>query len=944
MMEMGKGKCFGAFCLLDERICAELLKLGISTPTDVQEKAIPVILSGRDALIIAPTGSGKTEAAMLPLFHKLIKEKGREGAELPRLIYITPLRALNRDIFLRMERLSRAIGLSCIVRHGDSTANERRAFLIEPMDWFVTTQESFVMMLSHEKTRERLRGIKYVVIDEIHELIDSERGSELEVALRRLRLMVGSYQLVGLSATIWNEELLKGFYPFKRGCAVIKSDHEKRLSVVVDTSGLEGFMNNEKHLDWLISKLAEIKRRYRSAIIFTNTRNTSEFLGFQLRERGFDDIAVHHGSLSIDVRKGVEASLKEGSLWGVVATSSLELGIDIGHLDLVIQYGSPRQALRLVQRAGRSGHRLGEESKAIILAEPLLDDIVESAVIARRAVEGLLEPQEPHRKPLDVLLHQLVGMVLAGEVKDVEEALGLLRATSTFKDLDMSTFNEVIEYASQTNLVRVTGNAISPGRRARSYFFSTNMIPDTKKIPVYASYGEKIGYLDGDFVLAKLAKGSRFVLAGREWDVQEIGDDKVIVRPAETRAGIPPAWEGELIPVDYKVAREECDVLYRAAMEGVEKILTTYPYLSEAAAKFIGKVVEEALSHGYLPPSHRYVLIETDESDKLSVIYSCLGSKGNDALAILIGHYITTRLGYKVAYSSDPLRIFIEMSKPGVLSVVEKVLLELAANARSVIDEEAERAVKGTNLFLWKLSQVAKKMGIISPDASLREASRLVKYLGDTIAGKEALRELLTEKLDFPLVSVFLADIAQGRRKIITQTRRGLSPYTTYGGRASTLSVTQTQGMPTEIAIRMLEKRALEKEVLLVCLNCGYRRSQVVESLPDEIVCGRCGAKIITPIPAGFEEMINAVDRYLKLNKDLKQLSDREKELVREAIERAELVLTHGKKAVIALSVYGVGPRSARRALSALKFGWEEFLKTLYEEQVNWFRTREYWD
>lgn len=943
MMQMSNNDCTGAFKLLDKRLCAELVKHGITTPTDIQEKAIPAILEGRDVLIIAPTGSGKTEAAMLPLFHKLLAEKEKSDNGLPRLVYITPLRALNRDIFVRMEKISMGIGLSCMVRHGDSTVSERKAFLREPRDWFATTPESIALMLSHEKTRERLKGIKYVVIDEIHELVDSERGSMLEVALRRLKRLSGGAQLVGLSATISSIEAVASLYPFRRNLVIIRSDADKKLEVTVETSGQEGQLSPEKHGEWLARKIDELKRRYRSAIIFTNTRSTAELLGAELRSRGHSDIAVHHGSLSLEVRRSAETALKRGEVWGVVATSSLELGIDVGHLDVVIQIGSPRQALRLMQRAGRSGHRLGEKSRAVILAEPVLDDIVESAVIARRATSGELEEQKPHRNPLDVLVHQLVGLVLAGEARTIDEALEFLRQTYTFRELDEATLNEVLEYASQSGLIRVTGNTISPGKRSRSYYYSTNMIPDTKKIPVYTSTGERIGFLDEDFVLAKLAKDARFVLAGSEWVVLEIGDDKVVVKPAETKLGLPPAWEGELIPVDYKVAREECGFLARAHMEGVERVLTDYPFLGSEARRFIAWVADEARRRGFYPPSGSYVLLEYDESDRLAVIYSCLGSKGNDALASLLGHYISTRMGLRAALSTDPLRVYVELGRSGASIIVEKALLGAAAIADELA-AEAEQAVKATSLFTWRLTQVARKMGMITPQAGLKEALKLVRYLGDTIAGKEALRELLHENLDVERAVGLLKELASNKKRILKQPRRGLSPYTIYGGRASVIGSTGTTSMPLEVAAKMVEKRALEKQVHLVCLNCGYSETRVVESLPETIVCKKCGARIIAPIPVGFTEMISAVQRYLANNKNKKGLSQREKELVEEAIERAQLVLSHGKNAVIALSTYGIGPRAARKALAALKFGWEEFLKKLVEEQQNWYRTREYWD
>lgn len=942
--------CKGAFAALDKRICERLLKLGIAEPTDIQEKAIPVILSGVGAVLVAPTGSGKTEAALLPLFHlMLVNKDSGDGGEGPSLVYITPLRALNRDIFVRMEELSKSIGLRSLVRHGDSSTTERRLFVQGGFDWFITTPESFTMLLTHEKTRDRLKSIRYVVVDEVHELVDDERGSELEVSLRRLEGLTGGFQFVGLSATLPDPELPKRFFPcrglVKRECVVVASEPSRRPEVVVDTSGLSGFFEHGKHLEYVSSKLEELRDAYRSVLLFVNTRSTAEALAHYLASRGLVDVRVHHGSLSTSVRKEAEKGFKDGDVWCVVATSSLELGIDIGHLDIVVQYGSPRQVARLVQRAGRSGHRVGKEPRALILAEPLLDDVVESMVIARRTLAGILETQIPHKGPLDVLLHQLVGMVLAKEAKTFDDFVRILRKSYSFSDVDRQLLQRVLDYAVEVGLLKTDGERVFPARKSHTYFFSTNMIPDTARIPVYSHSGEKIGYLDEDFVLARLAKGARLVLAGQEWLVLEVGDREVRVAPAEPSTGLPPAWEGDLIPVDWKVAREECCLLSRAFKEGKDGLRRAYPFVSENALEFVTKVVEEARRGGFVPPGPGYVLLESDGKGEVAVAYTCLGSKGNDLLSMLLAYYVTNSLGKRVLVASDPLRVYLKVTGGDSFEVLNSALRGLANDVEYFLSEEVLRAaIKSSNMFVWKLSQVAKKMGMVSRDMGLREAARLVKFLADTIAGEEAVRELLVEKLEVTVVRGLLEDLRKGAKRVIMQPRRGLSPFTTYGGRGALRIHVREHGLPVDLAIRMLERRALEKEMVFACMVCGYSYKSVISELPDSVSCPRCSAKLVCPIPIGFEEMLEALRSFFKSGKDLKLLNENHKELVMEAVERAELVLVYGKPAVIALSVYGIGPRSAKKALGALKFGWNEFLRVLYLEQLNWFRTREYWD
>ncbi|MGC8674883.1 DEAD/DEAH box helicase [Fervidicoccus sp.] len=929
-----------AFDLLDERLLKVITEYGYREPTSIQNKAIPKILQGRDVIITAPTGSGKTEAAVFPIFSLMLKDESWNGK--PLMVYVTPLRALNRDIFVRLEDISNKIGLKSIVRHGDSSKRERGDFLRSSYHWFITTPESLSMLITHSATRDMLTDIKFVVIDEVHELIDSERGNTLEVVLKRLKRIVKKYQFIGISATIPDASIIKKFYscPF---CEVIEDDVKKDIEIKVRIPGSGTSSKGEDEFSEILKIINEEIERAKSSIIFTNTRDMAEFLTYKLRELGRDDIEIHHGSLATEVRKSVEKKLKGGEIKGIIATSSLELGIDIGSVDLVIQYGSPRQAIRMLQRVGRSGHSIVKKARGIIVTTKNLDEIIESVVIARRTLKGELESLIPHERPFDVLVHQLVGMLLSAEQRKEEEILKFLNATFSFRNLTEEELKKAIEFCEGIKLIiRKENGELVASRRAREYYYSTTMIPDVQKIPVVTVYGDRIGYLDSDFVLSKLDEGSSFILQGREWSVVSIDDEKLVVEEVTERMGAPPSWIGEMIPVSRNVAREAISLLSRICRgEVYEKIKSQYQSITIEAYDFVKKVCEDTRKQGFEFPSQNIALIDWTKTGLLVLTYP-LGSNGNETLSLLISNYIFSKTGRSVSTSSDPYRIYMESTFPLTLNDLIEALYSLSLKEKDEIEEMIKSQLKKSNIFMYKLSTVAKKMGAISKNATLSEVKKVLKYYKDTLIGEEAFREVFYEKLDIRSVIEMLKDIKSGKVRIVAQPIEGLSPLVVNSSSAPRPVGYALETLPQELLIKVLEKRILEKTVLLKCMNCGWEKSVKVSELPDIISCEKCGARAVAPLPPSNEEFVNAIRKYFKEGK--KSLKGKEKEYFEDAVKRAKLVITHGKTAVMALTPYGVGPKGASRALSMLKLGWNEFLRTLYEEERNYFRTRKYWD
>ncbi len=331
--------------------------LGFSKLTEIQKQSIPKILEKKNSLIIAPTGSGKTECSVIPIFSQIKKTKTLNKIK---ALYITPLRALNRDVFRRIIRYGEIEGLGIKIRHGDTSQTERRKISDSPPDVLITTPETLVILLSQRKYLSALSELEWIVIDEVHELLASERGSQLSISMERLQLNSNQeIHRVGLSATVGNiSEAGKFLVGNNRKCEIIQDSSIRKYDVTVKF--VDGGIYEVA--DGIIDYVKEMKI-HSPVLLFTNSRGESETLASVLKERTKMKIDMHHGSLSRQVREETETILRDGIPGIVVCTSSLELGLDIGSIDLVIHYGSPRQVSKFMQRIGRSKHNRDSSAK-----------------------------------------------------------------------------------------------------------------------------------------------------------------------------------------------------------------------------------------------------------------------------------------------------------------------------------------------------------------------------------------------------------------------------------------------------------------------------------------------------------------------------------------------------------------------------------------------------
>ncbi len=928
------------FRLLNPKLREVILKYGYVKSTLVQRRAIPLILKGYNTLIMAPTGSGKTEAALFPIYSRILENYGKEQGIL--LLYVTPLRALNRDILVRMEHIAKEIGLNVAVRHGDTTQYFRRKIAENPPHMLITTPETLHYLLVHNLMRKALKNVRWVVIDEVNELMSSKRGVILSVALERLVKLVGrEFQRIGLSAVVGNVELAKRFVGGPRYVEVVEVEYKKPYRVIVETpqpkeedeilASKEGLTSDTIAR---LRRIVEILDKAKSAIIFTNTRDLAELLASRLRSVFGIDALVHHGSLSKAVRVSVEQKLKKGIAKYVIATSSLELGIDIGRVDVVVQYGSPRQAIKLMQRVGRSGHREEAESLGYIITLTNIDDALESLVIARRMLHKNLGKETIYDAPLDVLIYEVAGMLLEYEELSAYEIYKVLRKSFYYRNLSYETLVETLSFASSLGVISFNGEKVRKTRKTRMYYYEVSMIPDVRHYLVKNVIDNTIiGQLDEDFVITSLDVGVKFLLSGSVWEVLDYDEKYVYVKPAKEALGAIPRWEGELIPVDYKVSREVGALKRRIINEGV-RALTNYP-CSQSTLNFVLKKIIEHYSKEKWLPSDRNVVIEVVRG-KTAIIHSHLGSKGNFGLMLILS-YILRKTGAEVISKSDPYKIVLQSN----INIDAKyVINELKNIGDEYLKYILVENIKKSSIFKWKLYNVAKRFGAIRRDVSIKNVSKVLSHYVETPIGNEAINEVLAEKIDVKALRDFIRLLREGKINVKVIYSNDFSLLTSQTLSALTYYDVAVETSPYTRIVEVFRRKIEEKEVKLACLMCGSIIGKFkISEIPEYPKCNICGSGFLT-VFSPTDEVIESIIRKLRRNMEL---SSSEKAVLKEERLKADLVLRFGKAAIIALSTFGIGYRNAAKIVGKYFEDCEEFYKELIKHQILFIKTRRYW-
>jgi ATP-dependent Lhr-like helicase len=911
------------FDLLHPKLREAIKELGYLSPTPVQSAAIPVILSGAHVLIIAPTGFGKTEAALFPIFTKMLESQG-EGVK---ALYITPLRSLNRDLLRRLFVLADRLGLSIAVRHSDTSEAERRILASRPPDLLITTPESLQILLLHRRLRRSLRNVRFVVVDEVHELVGSKRGVQLAVGLERLVELAGEFQRVGLSATVGDLNLVAGFLGgVGRRVEVVDVSGEKKyeIDVVLPTPTDEDYVDAEK-LDATpeavarVRKVAEYIKSARGAVlIFTNTRDGAEFLASRLKRHLGDLVEVHHSSLSREHRVSVEEKLKRGELKAVVATSSLELGIDIGDIELVIQYGSPRQTSKLVQRVGRSGHRVGQTSRGIVVASDF-EDLLESEVIAEWAMNRVLESDvEYHENALDVLLHQVVGIaleaVLDGRGIDLSHVLRIVKRAHPYRNLTEDDLKLVLDFAERHRLLR----GLRPRKGSIKYYFeNVSTIPDEKKYKaVDESTGKPVGELDREFVFS-IEPGTKIVLSGRVWTFVKREGDVVYLYPDYDVIGALPAWLGEQIPVPYEVAQEVC----RRRAEALRALLRGEGELPVDLDGVDEEIIPE--------PGRLHIHIV---GNKYAVVHSCLGSKGNEALGLYLSHALSGYVG-PVGYRADAYRVLLIFRDFVPLQALDEVFKK----PLPFVYKTLRNAVKSSRMFRFRFFQVARRTGLVSKDAEEVPAKLVEAYLDD-LPGLEALNEIFVEKLDVKGLANLLK-VVEREGLVVRRLSRPTALERPILEEALRLDFS-FRGLSRESLADLVRRRIMNKYVTLLCLNCGWSMVTRASMLPDDIYCQRCGLRTLAVLKGiDLEKARHVLNKY-RLRQ---RMSPEERRVLEKIQQSASLVLEHGKIGVFVQLAHGVGPKTALKILNKV-FEGDDLWLAILDAEKQFASTKAFWD
>src|SRR5437660_7994732 len=537
-------------------------------PTPAQALGWPAIAKGGHVLIQAPTGSGKTLAAFLYGIDRVTASPG-EGL---RLLYVSPLKALNYDIErnLRGPLAGLRSELRVGVRTGDTPAKERAAMLREPPDILITTPESLFLLLT-SRARETLRGVGTLMLDEVHAIAGTKRGAHLALSVERLeQLVTGPLQRIGLSATQRPLEESGRFVSGTRPIQLVDAGRAKELDleVVVPVEDMRELAEATSIWPSIYPEVLRLVEQHRSTIVFVNNRRLAERLALRLNDLAEKEVArAHHGSLAREQRLEIEELLKRGEIPCLVATSSLELGIDIGAVDLVVQVESPKSVARGLQRIGRAGHELGAVSKGRIFPKFRLD-LLESAVVARKMRAGEIEETVIPRNPLDVLAQHVVA-VCADEEIAVDDLHELVRGAYPFADLSRVQLENVLdmlagrypsdEFAElKPRIIWDRTAGVIRGRPGVRRLAVTNAgtIPDRGLYGVHlVDGGGRVGELDEEMVYEARA-GQTFLLGASTWRIEEITRDRVLVSPAPGVPGAVPLWKGEGIGRPYELGKK----------------------------------------------------------------------------------------------------------------------------------------------------------------------------------------------------------------------------------------------------------------------------------------------------------------------------------------------------------------------------------------------------
>ena len=928
-----------SFELFSKELQNLIREKGFIEPTLPQKIGIPEIMKGSNVLIIAPTGIGKTEASCLPIFDKIHINKSAPIAT----IYISPTRSLNRDLLDRLVWWAEHLNLEIAVRHGDTTQTERKAQVEVPPHVLITTPESLNAMLLGKRLREHLKNVKHVIIDEIHEIVGSKRGVQLSIALERLVEVSGEFQRIGLSATVGTPELVAEF--LGKNVKIIRAEQVKNYNISIESphpGKKDQLIADDLFIG--IETVARLRRLYElitshtSVIAFTNTRETAEVLSSRLRQLDKElKQEVHHGSLSKERRVKAEQKFKAQELKSLIATSSLELGIDIGSIDLVIQYLSPRQVARLIQRVGRAGHKVGEVSKGILLTGG--EDIFESLIIADFAMKKKLEPVKIHESSFDVLTSQIMGLAMEYDDITEDKVYKIVKRAFPFRSLSKKELTNLLEFMQNLYLIWLNptplGYRLRKRRKAWTYYFENlSMIPDTVKYKVISIIeGEPIGSLDEEFVAEHGKPGDKFICSGRAWKVLSIDKRIVNVEPVSDIESTIPAWEGETIPVPFDIAQGVAKLRRFIASNldknPVDKLQEKYKIDKNSAEEMIETIMKHNKTHTL--PDDKTWLIENHKD--FIIVHACNGSLVNDTLGRYVAALLSAEIGIAVNVKIDPYRIMFQ--NVAVKPEAVKRILEDGEKLEAVL----ESAIVRSMLFKQRFFHIARRFGILSRQVDLARINmnKIIEQYRGTPAYAETMREIFHDKMNLNKTNEIFQEIKENKIKLVVEP--GLS-YIGEVGLVHRFSEIMKPAQPQDEIFRAFKRRLFATRMRLICMNCAeYTNIKPLKQIEEFPECPHCNSRLIAAVRKTNMEITAIVRKWKKK----KKLDEEEEKILYRCRRSSDLIIVYGRKAVMAMACRGVGPETAARVLAYMHPTKEKLLKDLLEAEKQYAKTKPFW-
>ncbi|PVU72519.1 helicase, partial [Sulfolobales archaeon SCGC AB-777_J03] len=581
------------------------------------------------------------------------------------------------------------------------------------------------------------------------------------------------------------------------------------------------------------------------------------------------------------------------------------------------QYMSPRQVTRLIQRVGRSGHRIGSKSLGFIVPGDNVFDALECLAIAERMKEGYLERPTVEEKPYDVVAHQLVGMVLEG-YKDLNQVLEVIKSSYFFKDLTLDELVEIASFLESAKIIKLEGTLIRPSARAKSYHFTTSMIPDSVRSfrVVDVEADSIIGELDEEFV-SSLSEGEVFVLGGRLWRVVSVEKERIYVERAKEVRGLLPTWFGESIPVEKEVALK----VYETIAKAVRGDLSGLP---QDVAEELSELVSEHKRRGYPEVGPDRIVVEV--SGDVAVIHSPLGTRGNNTLGSVLSGLFKSLM--KPTYRSNAY--FIALASPSGIQEQEmrEVVETFLKSPKEVLLSRLETAVKNSPNFKWKLFIEAERFGAIEKGSEFNYNFSLLKPYAETVVGTEAVKELIAKEYD-----VEALDRAKEMEWVVVK----VPSFSPLAEAFLSQLLLHSDSNDSPVMLEIIRRRLSSKELRLICLTCGWSDVRKAGEVPQR--CPKCGGAFLAVTYPDDSQAVEVVRKSLKGEK----IKGAENRKLRELKATASYYPQFGKYVALAIAARGVGAGNLARVLAELDKGEEAFFKAVMEEEKRFLRTRKYW-